>query len=380
MSYAEAAAAAAAATRALQTAAAAKESAEAAIVAAKRAERAAAMARTAAQEASLAAAEAAKAAEAALTSDFPTPAVRTQKGTVRVNSAMEELEEQENTSDGGKTSDVVHVPSVWPVVVLTRCDKDMQLPVCKVEKVATATEAGAVALTEESLSESSVTSHPVDEDLEETTARSSSTPVISHNGFLLTCRREAGGEGSALTQNRGEAASVGAGAGDDGVLVKQHHGHPGEVGGQGSVYKGVQELNLLADSTNAAITPADHLDNLPRRCNVCRRTFGTARALHSHRCIETDTSYDPVWPWVCSTCGKQFQQACHLMEHKRLHTGERPYSCSYCGIRFTRGDALKIHVITQHTFAYPYSCTRCGKGFVRPSLLRVHAPKCNAMK
>ncbi|NWR13069.1 ZN574 protein, partial [Paradoxornis webbianus] len=33
----------------------------------------------------------------------------------------------------------------------------------------------------------------------------------------------------------------------------------------------------------------------------------------------------------CQECGKSFAIAVRLAEHRRIHTGERPYPCRECG-------------------------------------------------
>ena len=43
-------------------------------------------------------------------------------------------------------------------------------------------------------------------------------------------------------------------------------------------------------------------------------------------------------------CGKKFTRPQHVLRHKLLHTGERPYVCTACGRAFAREDKLKTHI------------------------------------
>uniref|UniRef100_A0A8C1ZE42 C2H2-type domain-containing protein n=1 Tax=Cyprinus carpio TaxID=7962 RepID=A0A8C1ZE42_CYPCA len=47
---------------------------------------------------------------------------------------------------------------------------------------------------------------------------------------------------------------------------------------------------------------------------------------------------------ACDLCGKVFRDVYHLNWHKLSHSGEKPYACPVCGLRFKRKDRMSYHV------------------------------------
>ncbi|XP_074835255.1 uncharacterized protein LOC142002769 [Carettochelys insculpta] len=79
---------------------------------------------------------------------------------------------------------------------------------------------------------------------------------------------------------------------------------------------------------------------------------------------------------TCCHCGKAFRTKLALIEHERLHTGEKPFKCLECGKSLSRRSDLIIHGRI-HTGEKPFKCLECGKMFNRRTNLtrheRIHA-------
>lgn len=76
-------------------------------------------------------------------------------------------------------------------------------------------------------------------------------------------------------------------------------------------------------------------------------------------------------PFRCTVCNKSFRQRSVLIVHRKIHTGEKPFECFVCFRRFYGSGDLKTHMGT-HTGVRPHSCPLCSKSFPRPSSLQAH--------
>ena len=78
-----------------------------------------------------------------------------------------------------------------------------------------------------------------------------------------------------------------------------------------------------------------------------------------------------IRPYLCNYCKCRFKRKQHLVDHIRIHTGERPYTCGECGNRFKSSSNLYSHMKI-HTCLKPYVCKYCTKAFNRKYNLNVH--------
>nr|CAD7429225.1 unnamed protein product [Timema monikensis] len=101
-------------------------------------------------------------------------------------------------------------------------------------------------------------------------------------------------------------------------------------------------------------------------CEICGKPFKRKEHLFQHRKLHTGER-----PYVCSVCSKAFSRKEHLVRHAVSHTGQKMHACEMCGKAFSRKDNLHKHRKT-HGVAGPYVCETCGKSFVVKHYYMMH--------
>ena len=127
-----------------------------------------------------------------------------------------------------------------------------------------------------------------------------------------------------------------------------------------------------AKALHAQVTAERNANNPPKeitvkktsfsiyQCDVCKKTFTTAKYLYEHKTVKHGTA---PFPCTHADCKKGFISFNLLEKHVRQHTGrkykvnicnkiiiqkiilgERPYKCSYCETSFCERKTMNQHL------------------------------------
>ncbi|CDS03671.1 hypothetical protein LRAMOSA01072 [Lichtheimia ramosa] len=118
---------------------------------------------------------------------------------------------------------------------------------------------------------------------------------------------------------------------------------------------------------------ASNMVNLyfPKKSTSCIKKQSSPRRLALPKVTQSTPEHRRMFTCDVEGCNKTFTRSYNLKSHKRTHTLERPFACSYCPKQFARQHDRNRHA-RLHSGIKAYICQHCQKGFARQDALNRH--------
>ncbi|XP_055987441.1 zinc finger and BTB domain-containing protein 44 isoform X3 [Sorex fumeus] len=133
--------------------------------------------------------------------------------------------------------------------------------------------------------------------------------------------------------------------------------------------------NAHAEEDDRTERPSPNGPDRPFQCPTCGVRFTRIQNLKQHMLIHSG-----IKPFQCDRCGKKFTRAYSLKMHRLKHEGKRCFRCQICSATFTSFGEYKHHMrVSRHIIRKPriYECKTCGAMFTNSGNLIVHLRSLN---
>ena len=103
-------------------------------------------------------------------------------------------------------------------------------------------------------------------------------------------------------------------------------------------------------------------------CDYCDEKFSFKTMRNKH------ITEKHLKKYVCDLCGKGFGGRSSMMQHRILHTGEKPFACTSCDYRAAKKSNLEAHMESKHNIFRQknFMCAICNKQFVTMGRVQRH--------
>ncbi|XP_029440777.1 oocyte zinc finger protein XlCOF6-like isoform X3 [Rhinatrema bivittatum] len=159
------------------------------------------------------------------------------------------------------------------------------------------------------------------------------------------------------------------------------------------IFKGT-EGDERTKKTKCIAHRKESMKNKSLKCTECGKYFSCRGELGQHKRIHSggrpfqSTEYEERFdmktkekerkiictqdkPFKCTECEKCFRYKSWLIIHQKCHKGKKPFKCSVCDKCFHWKSHLQLHGTT-HMSEKPFKCSECNKCFSQKYVLRKH--------